>query len=108
MEYAILTNEIYKEWSGMKANEYKEYKGIRKESLRDNMTDLEVLLTDLGETATRELAKTYQPNGLEENRQIAKRGGKIAKNTKNNLEQELGRTIISKDNNLTIPYIEQK
>ena len=56
-EYGILTNEIYKEWSGMKASEYKAFKGLRKESLRDNMTDIEVLLTDLGETATRELAK---------------------------------------------------
>ena len=60
-EYGILTNEIYKEWSGMKANEYKSFKGIRKESLRDNMSDLEVILTDLGETATRELAKEHKP-----------------------------------------------
>ena len=52
-EYGILTNEIYKEWSGMKASEYKEYKGIRKESLRDNMLDIEIILTDLGEVATR-------------------------------------------------------
>ena len=52
-EYEILTNEIYKEWSGMKASEYKEYKGIRKESLRDNMSDIEIILTDLGEVATR-------------------------------------------------------
>lgn len=57
IEYGILTNEIYKEWSGMKANEYKKFKGIRKESLRDNMSDIEVALTDLGEIATRELAK---------------------------------------------------
>ena len=63
-EYAILTNGIYKSWSGMKANEYKAYKGIRKESLRINMTDIEVVLTDLEEIATRELAKEYKPNGL--------------------------------------------
>lgn len=62
-EYGILTNEIYKEWSGMKASEYKEYKGIRKESLRDNMSDVEIILTDLGEVATRELAKKYNPYG---------------------------------------------
>ena len=62
-EYGILTNEIYKEWSGMKANEYKTYKGIRKEYLRNNMSDIEVLLTDLGETATRELAKEHRPYG---------------------------------------------
>ena len=61
VEYGILTNEIYKEWSGMKASEYKEFKGIRKESLRDNMTDIEVTLTDLGEIATRELAQEHKP-----------------------------------------------
>lgn len=62
-EYGILTNEIYKSWSGMKVSEYKEYKGIRKESLRDNMSDVEIILTDLGEVATRELAKKYNPYG---------------------------------------------
>ena len=66
-EYAILTNEIYKEWSGMKANVYKEFKGLRKESLRDNMTRIEELLTDLGEEATKELAKEYKPKGLAAN-----------------------------------------
>ena len=75
LEYAVLTNEIYKTWSGMKANEYKEYKGLRKESLRANMTDIEVALTDLGEIATRELAKKHKPYGLEQNKQIAKMGG---------------------------------
>lgn len=63
VEYAMLTNEIYKSWSGMKASEYKEYKGIRKESLRDNMSDIEIILTDLGEVATRELAKKYNLYG---------------------------------------------
>ena len=67
-EYAVLTNEIYQAWSGMKASEYKNFKGIRKESLRDNMTDIEVALTDLGEIATRELAKKHRPYGLEENK----------------------------------------
>ena len=67
-EYGILTNEIYQEWSGMKASEYKAFKGLRKESLRDNMSDIEVLLTDLGETATRELAKKHKPYGLEQNK----------------------------------------
>ena len=65
-EYAILTNEIYKEWSGMTAKEYKSYKGLRKESLRDNMTDIEVALADLGELATREIAKKKNPKGLNE------------------------------------------
>ena len=76
VEYGILTNEIYKEWSGMKASEYKEFKGIRKESLRDNMTDIEVTLTDLGEIATRELAQEHKPYGLKENIKIAKMGGR--------------------------------
>lgn len=65
-EYGILTNEIYKEWSGMKVSEYKAYKGIRKESLRDNMSDIEVALTDLGEIATRGLASVHKPYGLEQ------------------------------------------
>jgi len=78
-EYAILTNEIYKEWSGMTAREYKDYKGIRKESLRDNMSDIEVVLTDLGEIATREIAKKHRPYGLEANKVIARAGGDVAK-----------------------------
>lgn len=79
MEYAILTNEIYRSWTGMKANEYKDYKGIKKESLRDNMTDIEVALTDLGEIATRELAKKHKPHGLEQNKKVARMGGGVAK-----------------------------
>lgn len=106
MEYGVLTNEIYKAWSGMKASEYKDYKGIRKESLRDNMSDLEILLTDFGETATRELAKKYNPRGLIQNKEIAKRGGNIAKNTRDNLEKELGRSVITKENNINRGYIE--
>lgn len=106
-EYGILTNEIYKSWSGMKASEYKKFKGIRKESLRDNMTDIEVALTDLGEIATRELAKEHKPFGLEQNRQIAKRGGNIAKITRDNLEKELGRTVISNKNSLNYEYIDE-
>lgn len=106
VEYGVLTNEIYKAWSGMKASEYKDYKGIRKESLRDNMSDLEILLTDIGETATRELAKKYNPRGLIQNKEIAKRGGNIAKNTRDNLEKELGRSVITKENNINRRYIE--
>ena len=73
-EYAILTKEIYKDWSGFTAKEYKNYKGLRKESLRDNMTDIEVAFADLGEIATRELAKKKNPIGLEENKKIARKG----------------------------------
>lgn len=106
LEYAILTNEIYQTWSGMKAQEYKTFKGIHKESLRDNMSDLEVLLADIGETATRELAKKFKPQGLSQNQEIAKRGGNIAKNTRDNLEQELGESVITFQNNLNIRYVD--
>ena len=102
IEYAILTNDIYKEWSGMTAKEYKQHKGLRKESLRDNMTDIEVVLADLGEIATRELAKERRPFGLEQNRKVAKMGGNTAKVAKEELEKKLGRGVISKEN--TIPY----
>ena len=104
IEYAILTNDIYKEWSGMTASEYKAYKGIRKESLRDNMTDIEVALTDLGEIATRNIAKNERPIGLKENRKAAKRGGNIAKKAKEFYESETGLNAITKDNYLIYQY----
>lgn len=107
-EYAILTNEIYKSWSGMKASEYKKYKNIRKESLRDNMTDIEVALTDLGEIATRELAKEHRPYGLEENQNVAKMGGHAAKVAREDLEKNLGKTVISHKNALDYQYEEMK
>ena len=107
-EFAILTNEIYKEWSGMTASEYKNFKGLRKENLRDNMTDIEVALTDLGELATRELTKTHKPSGLDENKEIAKIGGNIAKNTRDDLEKRLGRTVIENTNSLNYQYNDEK
>ena len=97
-EYAILTNEIYKEWSGFTAKEYKQYKGLRKESLRDNMTDIEVALADLGEIATRELAKKYKPLGLEKNIKVAKIGGHTAKVARDELEKNLCENIVSNKN----------
>ena len=105
-EYAILTNEIYQSWSGMKANEYKDYKNIRKESLRDNMTDMEVALTDLAEIATRELAKEHKPYGLKENRKIAKVGGHAAKVARDDIEKNLGKPIISKTNAINYEYLD--
>ena len=105
-EYAILTNEIYKEWSGMKANEYKEFKGLKKENLRDNMSRIEELLTDLGEEATKELAKEHKPKGLEANKKIAKLGGHAAKSARDDLEKNLGRTVITSNNNLNYGYID--
>jgi len=106
-EFAILTNEIYQEWSGMTAKEYKQYKGLRKESLRDNMSDIEVTLADLGEMATREIAKKHKPQGLKENIAVAKRGGKIANNARVDLENEIGESVITKNNALNYQYIDE-
>lgn len=106
-EYGILTNEIYKSWFGMKANEYKAYKGLRKESLRDNMTDIEIVLTELGEVATRELVKEYKPYGLNQNKEIAKMGGSAAKAALDNIEKNLGKKVVSKDNSLNYKYLEE-
>ena len=106
VEFAILTNDIYKEWSGMTAGEYKDFKGLRKESLRDNMTDIEVAFADLGEIATRELVKARKPVGLEQNEEIAKIGGRTAKVARDELEKNLGKSIISKENELPYKYID--
>ena len=108
MEFAILTNEIYKTWSGMTARQYKDYKGLKKESLRDNMTEVEVILTDLGEVATRELTKKHEPYGLNENKIMANKGGNIAKITKDNLEKELRESVITHKNNLDYKHIDDK
>ena len=107
-EYAILTNEIYKEWSGMTAKQYKSFKGLRKESLRDNMSDVEVALADLGELATREIAKKKNPKGLKENLEIAKYGGNIAANTRRDLENEIGESVVTNSNALNYKYIDIK
>ncbi len=106
-EYAILTNEIYHEWSGMTAKGYKVYKGLRNESLRDNMSDLEVLLADIGETTTRELAKEHKPYGLNENKQIAKSGGEIAKITRKEIEMRLGKSVVTNENALNYQYVDE-
>ena len=106
-EYAILTNEIYKTWSGMKANEYKNFKGLRKESLRDNMSDIEIALTDIGEITTRDIVKREKPLGLKENMNIARRGGNVAKTTRLLYEQETGNSAITNNNNIGIKYIEE-
>ena len=103
-EFGILTNEIYQGWSGMRASEYKEFKGIRKESLRDNMSDLEILLTDIGEVTTRELAKEHKPYGLEENKKIAASGGEIANITRKEIESRLGKSVVNNENKLSYQY----
>ena len=107
VEYALLTNELYKSWSGMKANEYKAYKGIRKESLRDNMTDIELALTNIGEIAARDIAKSERPQGLSENIKVAKRGGNVANAARVSYEKETKKLAISKDNSLNYKYIDE-
>jgi len=107
-EYAVLTNEIYKEWSGMNAKDYKNYKGLRKESLRDNMTEIEIALTNIGEIATRDIANEEKPKGLKENIIVAKRGGGVAKGAREIYEKETRRSAISKSNSLSYQYINEK
>ena len=107
IEFALLTNEIYKSWSGMKANEYKEYKGLRKESLRDNMTDIELALTNIGELTTRDIAREEHPKGLKENMSVAKRGGKVAKDARKSYEKATNKSAVSKNNSLNYKYIDE-
>lgn len=108
LEYAMLTNEIYKGWSGMKASEYKVYKGLRKESLRDNMTDIEIALTNIGEIAARDIATSEHPQGLSENMNVAKRGGKVANDARLSYEQETKKSAISKENALNYKYVDEQ
>ena len=105
-EYAILTDEIYKTWSGMSASEYKNYKGLRKESLRDNMDSIEVTLADLGEEATKRIALKNKPQGLKKNIKVAKIGGNVAKIARDELEKQLGESVISSNNYLDYQYKE--
>ena len=90
----------------MSAQEYKAYKGIRKENLRDNMTDIEVAITNIGELATREIAKNEKPFGLSNNRKVAKRGGGVARKTKDFFEEETGSKVITKENVLNYQYLD--
>lgn len=106
MEYTMLTNEIYKGWSGMKVSEYKAYKNIRKESLRDNMTDIEVALINIGEIAARDIAREEKPQGLKENIKVAKRGGGVAKGARDLYEKETKKSAISKENSLNYQYVD--
>lgn len=94
-EYALLTDKIYETWSSMTAAEYKKFKGLTKESLRDNMTDIEVVLSDLGEITTRDITMKERPQGLEKNMRVAKRGGNVAKIAKEYYEKEIGHKAIS-------------
>ena len=98
LEYAILTNEISKAWSGMTTREYKDFKGLKKQNLRDNMSTTELILNMLAETATKDIANASNPQGLEENKKVAKRGGNVAKVAKETLEQETGKSVITTKN----------
>ena len=95
LEYAILTDEITKAWAGITTKEYKHIKDLKKENLRDNMTNLELVLNMLAETSTTELSKEQKPKTLSENRKIAKKGGSVAGVARKNLEKKLGKSVIS-------------
>ena len=98
MEFAILTDEITRAWSGMTTRQYKKLKGLKKENLRDNMTTTEIILNMLAETSTKDLSAQEKPEGMSENVAVARRGGKIAGIARSALESELGKTVISSEN----------
>jgi len=106
-EYGILTNSIYEAWADMSAQDYKDFKGIRKENLRDNMTEIEVALTNIGEIAARDIAKEERPLGLQENIKVAKRGGSVARAARNTYEKETKKSAISNKNNLSYKYVDE-
>lgn len=94
-DFAVLTNILTKAWSGMTTGEYKQYKGLTKENLRDNMTNIELALNTLAEVATTEISRQRNPKGFDESRQTAQAGGRIAKNARHDLEKELGHSVVS-------------
>lgn len=104
-EYAILTDEISRAWSGMTTRQYKRLKGLKKENLRDNMSDLELVLNMLAEASTTSISRTEQPKGLEENKKVARRGGRIAGNARRELEQETGRPVVTAENAQTLQQL---
>ncbi|WP_301835127.1 BRO family protein [uncultured Veillonella sp.] len=97
-EYAILTNEISKAWSGMTTREYKDFKGLKKENLRDNMSTTELILNMLAETATKDIAEATNPQGLEENKKAAQDGGSIAGDARKSIEARTGKPVITSKN----------
>ena len=98
MEYAILTDEISRAWSGMSTRQYKQLKGLKKENLRDNMSDLELVLTMLAEASATDISKTAKPQGVAENQEVARRGGKVAGIARQALEAETGKPVITAQN----------
>ena len=97
-EYAILTNEISKAWAGMTTREYRDFKGLKKENLRDNMSTTELILNMLAETATKDIAEAKNPQGLEENKQVAQDGGSIAGDARKSIESRTGKPVITSKN----------
>ena len=97
-EYAILTNKISKAWSGMTTREYKDFKGLKKENLRDNMSTTELILNMLAETATKDIAEATNPQGLDENKQVAQDGGSIAGDARKSIEARTGKPVITSKN----------
>ena len=113
-DYAILTNEMTRAWSGMSVRQYKDLKGLKKENLRDNMTNLELVLNMLAEVTTTTISRSRKPETFEESRKIAKEGGSVARDTRRNIENRIGQSVISATNaqdklalDVTIPAIEQ-
>ena len=104
-EYAILTDELTRAWSGMTTRQYKNLKGLKKQSLRDNMSTTELTLNQLAEVATRELSQQEQPVGFEENKRVAQAGGSVAGNARKDLEQRLGRPIITSQNAAQLNHV---
>ena len=101
-EYAILTNEITKAWSGMTTRQYKDHKGLKKQNLRDNMTTTELILNMLAETATKDIANATHPQGLEENKKVAKEGGSIAGDARKSIEVKTGKSVITSKNTIDL------
>ena len=107
-QYATLTDIITKEWSGFKTKEYKYFKGLKKESLRDNMTNVELALNILAEASTTEISKEKDPSGFEENKVVAKEGGEVAKIAREQLESKIGKSVISSKNAKDIIHLPDK
>lgn len=101
-EYAVLTDEVTKAWSGLNTRQYKNLKGLKKENLRDNMSTLELALNMLAEATTTELTKAQNPHGLEENRTVAKQGGTVAGNARKEIEAQTGRPVVTAENASTM------
>ena len=104
-EYAILTDEITRAWSGMSTRDYKNLKGLKKENLRDNMSTLDLVLNMLAEATTTELTKTQHPKGLQENKETAREGGTVAGNARKDIEQRTGKPVITAENRIQLSQV---